>query len=53
LQVPRVRLLVRRSNQAARALYAQAGYRQIERRGSYYRDGEDAVVMERQVIKGG
>jgi ribosomal-protein-alanine N-acetyltransferase len=42
-------LEVRPSNDAGRALYASANFREIGRRRGYYPDGgrpEDAVVME-------
>ncbi|MEZ4485293.1 MAG: ribosomal protein S18-alanine N-acetyltransferase [Syntrophotaleaceae bacterium] len=42
----RALLEVRPSNQGAIALYASFGFRQIDRRRSYYSDGEDALVME-------
>ena len=44
-----VRLCVRVSNTGARALYEGAGYREINRWKGYYRGGEDAVVMEKQL----
>jgi len=42
----RVALLeVRAANQAARALYAGLGFREVGRRRRYYADGEDAVLL--------
>jgi len=38
-------LEVRRSNDAARALYQQLGWEEIGSRPGYYSDGEDAVLM--------
>lgn len=38
-------LEVRRSNEAAIALYAAAGFRTLDVRRRYYADGEDALVM--------
>lgn len=38
-------LEVRRSNLAARALYARCGWSESGVRRAYYRDGEDAVLM--------
>lgn len=41
-----VTLEVRASNEAAQALYAGRGFRELGRRGGYYRDnGEDALVL--------
>lgn len=42
----RALLEVRVSNQGAIALYRSFGFRQIDCRRNYYRDGEDALVME-------
>jgi ribosomal-protein-alanine N-acetyltransferase len=45
-----VTLEVRRSNEAAIALYRKLGYRMVGVRPNYYaEEGEDAMVMERQV----
>jgi len=44
----RMLLEVSASNRAALALYAAEGFRAIHRRPGYYRDGSDAVVMERR-----
>lgn len=38
-------LEVRRSNLAAQALYARAGFRAVAVRKKYYPDGEDALLM--------
>lgn len=45
-------LEVRAGNRAARALYFAAGYREVGRRVGYYRDGEDALVLERDLDPG-
>ena len=45
--VDRVLLEVAASNSAARALYADQGFTEIARRAGYYRDGGDALVMQR------
>jgi ribosomal-protein-alanine N-acetyltransferase len=42
-------LEVRVSNAAARALYADAGWRESGLRGGYYRDGEDAVLYAKRI----
>lgn len=47
LQVPRVKLNVRVSNQAAIGLYASAGYHRAGLWAGYYNDGEDALIMEK------
>lgn len=43
----RIRLCVRLSNQAAIDLYLQEGYRSVDAWAHYYKDGEDALVMEK------
>ncbi len=50
LRVPRARLTVRRSNQAAIRLYEEEGYRIVDSIPVYYRDGEMAWVMEKELI---
>lgn len=47
LQVARLRLSVRMSNQGARRLYLGLGFEEAERWPRYYQDGEDALVMEK------
>ena len=47
LQMPRVRLTVRESNDAAINMYLAKGYVEINRWRSYYKGGEDGVVMEK------
>lgn len=47
LGTQRIRLSLRRSNEQALALYRQVGYSQVGVWPDYYRDGEDALVMER------
>ena len=42
-------LEVRAGNVAARGLYEGAGYRQVGCRAGYYRDGEDALVLARDL----
>ncbi len=44
-----VLLELRASNGAARALYEGLGFREVGRRGGYYRDGEEAVLMTLEV----
>ena len=41
----RVLLEVRAGNTAARGLYARLGFSEVARRRSYYRDGDDALVL--------
>jgi ribosomal-protein-alanine N-acetyltransferase len=43
----RMLLEVSAGNTAALAFYAEEGFVEIDRRPRYYRDGSDAVVMER------
>jgi ribosomal-protein-alanine acetyltransferase len=47
LEVPRIRLNVRVSNQAAIQLYQNSGYQRASTWSAYYQDGEDALVMEK------
>ena len=47
LGMPRVRLSLRGSNDDALRLYQQAGYARIDTWKRYYRDGEDAIIMEK------
>jgi ribosomal-protein-alanine N-acetyltransferase len=47
LTIPRIRLTARLSNSAAIALYEQEGYRSADIWKSYYNDGEDGIVMEK------
>ncbi len=42
-------LEVSQANEAARALYAAAGYREVGRRNRYYPDGADALVLARSL----
>ena len=47
LNVPRIRLSVRRSNESAKRLYSRFGYVQHNVWRRYYSDGEDALVLEK------
>lgn len=47
LKTPRVRLSVRASNSEAFKLYDQEGYHTTDIWKGYYRDGENAIVMEK------
>jgi ribosomal protein S18 acetylase RimI-like enzyme len=49
LDVPRVCLNVRVSNRAAIHLYQEVGYVRSGLWSRYYQDGEDAIVMEKQL----
>jgi len=49
LETHRVRLSLRKSNEAALELYLQVGYSHVDLWPKYYRNGEDALVMERIV----
>ncbi len=46
---PRIRLCVRRSNYGALQLYDRYGYEQVGVWPGYYEDGEDALVMEKNM----
>jgi ribosomal-protein-alanine acetyltransferase len=53
LTVRRVRLSVRASNQTAIELYERFDYQRVGLWGHYYQDGEDALVMEKVLDRGG
>jgi ribosomal-protein-alanine N-acetyltransferase len=44
-----MRLTVRASNDPAIQLYERTGYEMLRRKRGYYRDGEDGLVMEKDV----
>ncbi|TET97246.1 MAG: GNAT family N-acetyltransferase [Anaerolineales bacterium] len=47
LAMPRIRLTLRSTNEAALCLYQQMSYVEIDIWKRYYRRGEDAIVMEK------
>ncbi|MDH5507740.1 MAG: GNAT family N-acetyltransferase [Anaerolineae bacterium] len=49
ITVPRVRLSLRASNEAALRLYTRCGYSQVGTWVRYYKGGEDALVMEKKL----
>jgi ribosomal-protein-alanine N-acetyltransferase len=49
LDTARIRLSLRRSNHTALRLYKEQGYFEVDRWPRYYRNGEDAIVMEKDV----
>jgi len=51
LKVPLVRLSVRRSNLAAQRLYSELGFRYSDVWKDYYSDGEDALIMQKDILK--
>lgn len=51
--IARLFLEVSTANIPARRLYDQAGYSEIGRRKAYYRDGNDALVLEKTLIERG
>ena len=50
LGVPRSRLTVRISNHVAISMYEKEGYATAEIWNNYYNDGEDGIVMEKDLI---
>ena len=46
-----LRLELRRSNKSALALYRKNGFAETGVANSYYTDGEDAIQMEKQILK--
>jgi len=49
MNMPLIKLSVRRSNQAAIQLYQKLGFTQVDVWNKYYYDGEDGIVMEKQL----
>ncbi len=49
LSQPKIRLTVRVSNEAAIHLYETAGYERIYVEPHYYNDGEDGIVMQKEI----
>ncbi len=49
MKVARVKLTVRRSNARAIDLYTRCGYRWVATSRGYYHDGEDGLIMEKEV----
>jgi ribosomal-protein-alanine N-acetyltransferase len=49
LSVKTIRLSVRRTNQPAIDLYISEGYTQVDVWGSYYADGEDALILQKKI----
>lgn len=49
MQMPLVKLSVRRSNQSAIQLYQKLGYAQVDIWSKYYQDGEDGIVMSKNI----
>jgi ribosomal protein S18 acetylase RimI-like enzyme len=49
LGTERIQLVLRKSNHGASTLYTSRGYRLLEIWSAYYSDGEDGLVMEKQV----
>jgi ribosomal protein S18 acetylase RimI-like enzyme len=49
MKMPRIKLSVRRSNEAAIHLYQKLGYAQVDVWSKYYHNGEDGIVMEKQL----
>lgn len=47
LGTPRLRLVLRTSNYAAKSLYLKQGYVEVDRWRRYYANGEEALVMEK------
>jgi ribosomal protein S18 acetylase RimI-like enzyme len=49
LGVPRSRLTVRLSNHGAISMYEKDGYKSMDVWKGYYNDGEDALLMEKEI----
>ena len=49
ITLPRIRLSVRQSNHPAIALYERFGYQQVDIWKIYYRGGDDALVLEKNL----
>ena len=51
INVPAMRLSVRRSNLQAQKVYNELGYKYLEVWKGYYSDGEDGLIMEKNLSK--
>ena len=51
MDMPSVKLSVRRSNFGAQHLYTGLGYQHVGIWEKYYEDGEDALIMEKVILK--
>jgi N-alpha-acetyltransferase 10/11 len=49
MQMPQVKLSVRRSNQPAIQLYQKLGYDEVDVWKNYYHNGEDGIVMAKKI----
>ena len=49
INLPRIKLTVRISNQGAISLYEQEGYQMVDLWRGYYNDGEDGLVMGKKL----
>ena len=47
--IEKIFLEVRESNLPAKNLYSTCGYKEISKRKKYYSDGEDAVIMAKEL----
>lgn len=47
MEMPRVKLTVRRNNLSALQLYKKMGYQQVDIWSRYYHNGEDGLVLEK------
>lgn len=52
LDMPRIRLTLRQSNEVAMNLYTRTGYAPVDTWKRYYRDGENGIVMEKRRQRG-
>lgn len=50
IRQPVIKLSVRASNKPAIDLYRRFGYQEVEIWPAYYRDGENALVMEKKIF---
>jgi ribosomal-protein-alanine N-acetyltransferase len=51
--MPKVKLTVRRGNEAAIRLYTKLGYNQVDIWSHYYHNGEDGLVLEKNLSDNG
>ena len=49
ITLPRIRLSVRQSNQAAIQIYKKHGYRQVDTWSAYYKGGDNALIYEKEL----
>ena len=50
LQINRIYLEVKNSNEPAKALYKSMGFKTVGKRSNFYKDGSDALILNKETI---